>query len=82
MVPVPAADDDSDDEWVFVVVVVVVPVVLALDLLRSVDRIGDGTTVCLLVSSAFAVACPATATRSFSLLLVTTVIMTVYYFQT
>lgn len=76
MVPVPAADDESEDEWVFVVAVAVVPVVLALDLLLSVEDIGEGTAACLLVTRAFAVAWPATTTRSFSLLLVTTVIVT------
>lgn len=75
--PVPAADDDSDEEWVLVVAVAVVAMVFALDLLRSADLMGDADWLAAcwaLLLTIMAAAC-GPPTRSFSLLLVTTVIL-------
>lgn len=80
--PVPAADDDSDEEWVLVVAVAVVAIVFALDLLRSADLIGeaDWLAACwALLLTIMAAAC-GPPTRSFSLLLVTTVILVLWVF--
>lgn len=76
---VPAAEDDSDDEWVFVEAVAVVAVVLADDRLRSEDEacIGEADRLIVAVLGCMmeptTVGCP--LTRLFSLLLLTTVIL-------
>lgn len=84
---VPAADDDSDDGCVFVAAVAVVAVVLALDLLRSEDEacIGEADRLVAVVVAVLGcimepttAACP--ATRLFSLLLLTTVILVCVFF--
>lgn len=68
---VPAADDDSDDEWVFIVAVAVVAVVFALDRLRSGEAEWLAASLPTMVAWA--------TTRSFSLLLVTIVILFSYW---
>lgn len=67
-VAVPAAEDDNEDEWVLVAAVAVVAVVFPLDLLLS----GEAEW---LAANLPTIATVWPTTRSFSLLLATTVIL-------